>query len=380
MNVSDVMRAMQTVAPLELAESWDNVGLLVGSAEKRINGPVLLTIDLTERVLAEAVAMKASAVVSYHPPIWEALKRITAETPRGRILLGAAEAGIAIYSPHTALDATPGGMTDWLCEGLSGGSEGTIAGDSRALDPHIAREPTQQVKIVTYVPEKQVEAVRNALATAGAGIIGGYQVCSFATSGTGTFLGGTGTSPTVGQAGRMESVSEFRLEMVCSKAALPLAMETLERFHPYETPAVDVYELLGRPQRHHGPGRRLVLDQPATVAQLAERLKKHLGVGVVNIALAWEQDKPLTHVGVCPGSGAALASKARGEGCDVYVTGEMQHHDVIAALHSGLSLIMAGHTNTERGYLPRLARRLGSMVAGVSFVVSGVDKSPRVPV
>src|SRR4029077_12399823 len=137
----------------------------------------------TERVLAEAVNAKASAIVSYHPPLWDPVKRITADTPRGRIILGAIEHRLAIYSPHTALDATPGGMTDWLCEGLSGGSEGTIAGDSRALDPHIAREPTQQVKIVTYVPEKQVEAVRNALATAGAGIIGGYQVCSFASSG-----------------------------------------------------------------------------------------------------------------------------------------------------------------------------------------------------
>ncbi len=380
MNVSQLIAAMQTIAPLELAGSWDNVGLLMGSAEKPLRGPVLLTIDLTERVLAEAVGLKASAVIAYHPPIWDAVKRITAETPRGRILLGAAEAGIAIYAPHTALDAAPGGMTDWLCEGLSGGSEGTIAGDSRALDPHIARDATQQVKIVTFVPEKQAEPLRNALATAGAGIIGGYQVCSFATPGTGTFLGGEGTSPAVGHAGRLESVSEVRLEMVCSRAALPLAMETLERFHPYETPAVDVYELLGRPQRHHGPGRRLVLDQAATVSQLAERLKKHLGINVVNIALASDHDRPVTHVGVCPGSGASLASKARAEGCDVYITGEMQHHDVIAALHSGMSLILAGHTNTERGYLPRLARRLGSMLSGTSVVVSTVDKSPRVPV
>ncbi len=380
MNVSHLAQALQSIAPLELAANWDNTGLLLGSADHALSGPVLLTIDLTERVLAEAVARKASAVISYHPPIWEPLKRITGETPRGRILLGAMRAGIAVYSPHTALDAAPGGMTDWLCEGLSGGSEGTIGGDCRAIEPHIAREPTQQVKIVTFVPEKAVDGVRSALATAGAGIIGGYQVCSFSTLGTGTFLGGKDTKPAVGQPGRLEQIPEYRLEMVCSKAALPLAMETLLRFHPYEEPAVDVFELLGRPQRHHGPGRRLVLDQPATVAQLAERLKQHLSISVVNIALAWDHDKPLTHVGVCPGSGASLAGPARADGCDVYVTGEMQHHDVIAALHNGLSLILAGHTNTERGYLPRLARRLGSLLHGVEFIVSAVDKSPRVPV
>jgi dinuclear metal center YbgI/SA1388 family protein len=380
MNVSHLAKAMQSIAPLELAASWDNVGLLLGSGEQPIRGPVLLSIDLTERVLAEAVAMKASVVIAYHPPIWEPLKRITAETPRGRILLGAAAAGIAVYSPHSALDAAPGGMTDWLSEGLSGGGDGTVAGDSRAIEPHIARAPTQQVKIVTFVPERSVDAVRSALATAGAGLIGEYQVCSFSTLGTGTFFGSDKATPAVGQTGRLEQVPELRLEMVCSKAALALALETLSRFHPYQEPAVDVYELLGRPQRHHGPGRRLVLDQPATVAQLAERLKKHLNIQVVNIALAWDQDRPLTHIGVCPGSGASLAAAARADGCDVYITGEMQHHDVIAALHSGLSLILAGHTNTERGYLPRLARRLSSVLAGVEFKVSAVDKSPRVPV
>jgi len=380
MNVSHLVQAMQTIAPLELASSWDNVGLLLGSGEHPLRGPVLLTIDLTERVLAEAIAMKASAVISYHPPIWEAIKRITADTPRGRILLGAMAAGIAVYSPHTALDAAPGGMTDWLSEGLSGGADGTVAGDSRAIEPHIARSPTEQVKIVTFVPERSVDAVRSALATAGAGIIGEYQVCSFSTLGTGTFFGNDKSTPAIGQAGRLEHVPELRLEMVCSKAALALALETLSRFHPYEEPAVDVYELLGRPQRHHGPGRRVVLDQPATITQLAERLKKHLGIQVVNVALASEHDHPLTHIGVCPGSGASLAAAARADGCEVYITGEMQHHDVIAALHSGLSLILAGHTNTERGYLPRLARKLSTMLAGVEFRVSGVDKSPRVPV
>src|SRR5688572_20493628 len=112
MKVSDLVRAMQTVAPLQYAETWDNVGLLVGSTERDLNGPVLLTIDLTESVLAEAVGAKASALVSYHPPLWEPVKRLTGDTPRGRIILGAIEAGMALYSPHTALDAAAEGVTD----------------------------------------------------------------------------------------------------------------------------------------------------------------------------------------------------------------------------------------------------------------------------
>jgi dinuclear metal center YbgI/SA1388 family protein len=380
MHVSDLTRAMQTIAPLDLAESWDNTGLLLGSPDRRLSGPVLLTIDLTERVLAEAVTAKSSAVVAYHPPLWDPLKRITTETPRGRIILGAVEHGIAIYSPHTALDAAPGGVTDWLCEGLSDGSEGKINGDCRALSPHQRRDIHQAVKIVTFVPEASADEVRNAMASAGAGIIGAYKVCSFGARGEGTFLGNASTSPAVGKAGRLERHAELRLEMVCSRHALPIAIETLERFHPYEEPAIDIYELLPRPDRHSGPGRRLMLDQPATLAQLAERLKRHLGISVVNIASATEADHPITRIGVCPGSGAALAAAARADGCDVFVTGEMKHHEMLDALNAGLSLILAGHTNTERGYLPRLARRLTEALPGLKTVVSQSDRSPRVPV
>jgi dinuclear metal center YbgI/SA1388 family protein len=380
MQVSDLVAAMGRLAPLRYAEPWDNVGLLVGDGAAALSGPVLLTVDLTEGVLAEARAAKCGAIVSYHPPLWEGVKRVTAETARGRVLLGAIRAGIAVYSPHTALDAVEGGVTDWLCEGLSGGGEGKIAGDTRAISPHIARDEMQEVKLVTFVPERQLEALRNALASAGCGIIGNYRVCSFAIPGSGTFMGGEGSKPTVGRPGRLEVNQELRLEMVCSKAALPLALETLKRFHPYEEPAVDVYELLGQPERHVGPGRRVVLDQAATLAELAERLKRHLGIAVVNIARAAEIDVPLTHVGVCPGSGAPLAGAARADGCQVFVTGEMKHHEMLDALNAGLSLILAGHTNTERGYLPRLAARLGNELRGVKILVSERDKSPRVPV
>lgn len=380
MNVSDLARAMDTIAPLDLAEPWDNVGLLVGSMEREITGPVLLAIDLTERVLAEAVAAKASAVVAYHPAMWDPVKRITADTPRGRIILGAVENGIAIYSPHTALDAADGGVTDWLCEGISGGSQGKIAGDNRALHPHPRRDRNQAVKIVTFVPPSHLEAVRNALASAGAGIIGSYQVCSFFAAGHGTFLGDAASRPVVGRPGHLENVPELRLEMVCSKDALPLAMETLHRFHPYQTPAVDIYELLPRPERHAGQGRRLMLDQPATLGQLADRLKKHLGISVVNIARVHDDDQPVTSIGVCPGSGAALVPAAAADGCEVFVTGEMKHHEMLDALHGGVSLILAGHTNTERGYLPRLARKLEGLLPGLRTVVSAADRSPRVPV
>jgi dinuclear metal center YbgI/SA1388 family protein len=380
MLVQDLVMAMQRIAPLEYAESWDRVGLLVGSPGKPLSGKVVLTIDLTERVLKEAEESGASAVVSYHPPIWDPLTHLTDATPQQRIIRRAVELGLAIYSPHTALDAVPGGICDWLCEGLSGG-EGRIAGDCRALKPHAHKDLTQEVKIVTFVPAEKAEVIRNALATAGAGIIGKYQVCSFASQGTGTFLGGQGTNPSVGAAGRLESVAELRLEMVCSKAALPLAIQTLRRFHPYESAPIDVYELLPLPQRDFGPGRRLALDRPVTVPQLAARFKSFLGSASVRFGDAGhlEHSGVVKTIGVCAGSGNDLASAARAEGCEVYVTGEMGHHHVLAALHAGMSVILGEHTGTERGFLPRLGRLIARELPGVQCHVAKTDQDPLTP-
>ena len=376
MLMADLIAAMERIAPLAHAEPWDKVGLLVGSGRRELTGPVLLTIDLTERVLAEAIEAEASAVIAYHPPIWDPLTRVTDATPAQRIVLGAIERGISIYSPHTALDAVPGGICDWLCEGLSGStSVGKIAGDCRALTPHHDRPATEEIKIVTFVPAEHADTVRNALATAGAGIIGSYKVCSFVSPGTGTFLGGEGTKPAVGTAGRLESTPELRLEMVSSKAALPLALQTLRRFHPYESPAIDLYELSPKPQRDFGAGRRLVLDRPVTLDELAARLKAFLGTTSVRIADAGHTG-PVRTIGVCAGAGSSLLAVAKAESCEVFVTGELSHHQVIASLHSGVSVILGEHTGTERGYLPRLAARLATELPGPRVIISTADRDP----
>ncbi|MBS0192033.1 MAG: Nif3-like dinuclear metal center hexameric protein [Phycisphaerales bacterium] len=375
MKVEDVVRALESIAPASYAEPWDKVGLHAGRFGAAVKGPLLLTIDLTEQVLSEAENRGAGMIIAYHPPIWEPLQQITDGTPRQRIILRALEKGIAIYSPHTALDAVAGGMTDWLCEGLSGGTDGKIQGDCRAIIPHAQPVPTQKVKIVTFVPREDLDKVRNALASAGAGIIGNYSVCSFSTDGVGTFLGDAASSPRKGGKGKLEEIREVRLEMVCSKAALALAIETLRGFHPYETAPIDVHELMDQPVRSAGTGRRLLLDHPITVAALAERLKKHINRPTVRLACA-NPKKKVSTIGVCPGSGGSILRAAAADGCEVFVTGEMKHHDVMSALDLGVGVILGEHTSTERGYLPRLAGKIEKALPGARVVIAESDVDP----
>ena len=377
MLVHDLVEAMERIAPLQLAEAWDRVGLQVGSRAAQLAGPVVLTIDLTEPVIDEAVNMGASAVVSYHPPIFQPLDSITNATPRERIILTAARGGIAIFWPHTGLVAAPGGVTDWLCEGLSGGV-GRIAGDCRALEPHPDGTERPTVKLVTFVPGAEVEKIRNALASAGAGRIGEYTLCSFAAAGMGTFLGSDRAHPAVGEAGKLETVEEVRLEMVCPKRNLAIALQTLRRFHPYEEPAVDVYELAPKPRRGIGAGRRLVVAQPPTLGELGERLRRFLGTARVQLGPSGDEEARVRTLGVVPGAGESLAPLAAREGCEAFITGEMRHHQVLAAIHDGMHVLLAGHTNTERGYLPRLAKRLRDELPGVETRLAGTDRDPLV--
>lgn len=370
-SVRDLTHVLEDIAPIRYAESWDNVGLLLGSGDRPANR-VLLTIDLTEDVLDEAIAAGVNLIISYHPPIFDPLTRVTDESEKQRIILRAARADISIYSPHTALDSAPDGLNDWLVRGLGGG-------DVRALITRSELPETEECKLVTYCPREAVEQVRSALATIGAGIIGDYRLCSFELPGTGTFMGMEGTNPAVGEAGRLERVPEIRLEMVIGQRALALAMRTLRQAHPYEEPPVEIHALEPRPMRHVGGGRRITLDQAATLEQIVDRTKQTLGVRSVRVARGRNAPDEHRVIGACAGAGGGMVDEAIAQGCDVFLTGEMRHHDVMAAIARGCTLLLPGHTNTERGFLPhyrdRLLAGLGDRLDASAVLLSERDRA-----
>jgi len=367
MKTQDLIAAFETFAPTYLANDWDNVGLLVGSTSWSAN-KVLLTIDLTEAVMKEAVGMQIDTIVSYHPPIFHPLKSVTDSTFKERVVLDAIANHIAIYSPHTALDVASGGVNDWIVSCFG-------SGDVRALRPFGNLPPDEECKLITFCPEDKAAELRLALSSVGCGRIGQYEHCSFATSGTGTFFGKEGTSPTHGEAGELQKVIECKFEMVVSKASLSLAIQALRQFHPYEEPALEVHELGERPRREMGVGRRIHFDKPMQLDELARKLKKHLGTGYVRVApAAGKADRvEVQTVGLCAGAGGSVCDLAIDDGCEVFITGEMTHHDVVAATARGCTVVLTGHTNSERGYLPKLKEQLSELLPNANISVSKAD-------
>src|SRR5262245_30146406 len=195
MKLHDLLAHLRRLAPLELAADWDNVGLLLGDADAEV-ARVLTCLTVTPDVAAEAVDAKADLIVTHHPVLFRAAKRLTTATTEGRMLLALAHANVAVYSAHTAFDNAPGGINDMIAARLQ-------LTDVKPL----RRREWQQYKIVVFTPDKDLARVSDALFAAGAGTIGQYDECSFRLAGTGTFFGTEGTNPTVGQKGRREDVS-----------------------------------------------------------------------------------------------------------------------------------------------------------------------------
>ncbi len=367
-TVATVTAAIEDIAPLDGAEAWDRVGLLIGSPAWPAQR-VLLTIDLTAEVLAEAIDAKTGMIIAYHPPIFEPLRALTDRTEKERIALDAARAGVAVYSPHTALDAAPAGVNDWLAAAFG-------AGDVAPLVPLGVLPPSEACKLVTFCPRDVADALRRALGAAGAGAIGAYALCSFEIEGTGTFRGDDTTNPTIGARGRLERVDEIRLEMVCPRARLADAIAALRATHPYEEPPVEVYSLEPRPARTRGAGRISVLERRLALADVVTRLKKHLGVTRLDVAAGRDAPRRYGTIGVCAGAGASLLETAIARGCELFLTGEMRHHDVLAARAAGCTVVLAGHTNTERGYLRRLRTMLSRRLPDCTLMISRRDRDP----
>jgi dinuclear metal center YbgI/SA1388 family protein len=363
-TVGEIAAAMDRIAPPSLAQSWDNVGLLIGDRAAECYR-VFLCIDLTPAVLDEAIAKQCSMVVAYHPLIFRPISRLLADSGGTEAIAHKAIAhGIAVYSPHTALDAAPGGTNDVLA-GLCGLKE---------VEPfeYIGSE-LEEYKLVTFVPIEHLDSVSAALFAAGAGRIGEYEQCSYRLAGEGTFFGTESTNPQWGRRGRLEKVAEIRIEMVVSAKVLPEAVAALRNSHPYEEPAFDVYPLVDEPKT--GIGRVGSLPRATTLGKLASSLKKVTGSRVATIVGA-----PGTRVrraAVCVGAAGRLPlEKPRSRDCDVIITGEIRHHDALTILRRHLTAIALGHWESERPMLRPLAGRLAADVLGIETVIGRKDAGP----
>jgi dinuclear metal center YbgI/SA1388 family protein len=327
MDLSAVTKVLGQLAPLQLAEKWDNVGLLAEPYTRTPISVIFLTNDLTEQVLEEAIVAKANMIVSYHPPIFEAWKQLTNRNVKQRIILRALEHRIAIYSPHSALDSVSGGMNDWLAEGL-----GPLEGPPRALSPPGLPGGSRYSVLCPRPLSAQLTQTLSAK--------------------------GWVTSPA--------GASPILLSVPKGDFSELLVLAT------GETDGWQLSETASAPLPGTGGGRLALLREHTDVQVLIPRIKKHLGLTHLRFASPVSPSL-VKSVAMCAGSGASVF---KGVKADLFLTGELSHHEVLALVAAGACVLLTEHSNSERGYLPVLKRKIEAGCPGVQVLVSTVDADP----
>lgn len=344
-TVGDVKRWLEELAPPELAEEWDRVGLQAGDPAWRVE-KAITALTVTDDVIDQAARAGASLIVAHHPLIFRPLERIDPAGRVGRLVTRLIKEGIALIVAHTNLDSAAGGVNDGLAERLQLGD----------VSPLVPRAVATELKLVTFIPHEHVERVREALAAAGAGVIGRYSHCTFGVAGEGTFLPREGASPFVGAVGEIERVSEVRLEVVVARSLKGRVVQALKESHPYEEVAFDLYPLEPAIGESAGLGRVGNLSRPMSTEEFAKFVKKVLSLD--HVRLAGSDPGEVRRVAVVGGSGGGFLHAALAAGADALVTGDVDYHDADEARHLGLLVVDGGHFGTEKHVPVDLAHAL----------------------
>ncbi|MBT8268600.1 MAG: Nif3-like dinuclear metal center hexameric protein [Flavobacteriaceae bacterium] len=360
MTVRDVIRELDSIAPLAYAEDFDNVGLLVGNPQQEVTG-ILVTLDTLESVVDEAIDKDCNCIVSFHPIIFKGLKKITGSNYVEKAVMRAIRNDVAILCIHTALDNALEGVNDRICEQL----------DLLNRKILIPKEETIR-KLTTYVPAEKHENVRKALFEAGAGEIGKYSNCSFNIDGTGTFKGDDTSTPSYGEKGVFHSEKEIKLTLTFQKHLESGILKALFEAHPYEEVAFEVITLNNANQTI-GMGMIGDLKTPMNEQDFLNFVKTRMNTSLIRHSAL--NKKTIKKVAVLGGSGSFAISSAQNAGADAYITADLKYHDFFQANES-LLLMDIGHYESEQYTKSLLVQNLKKKMPNFAVILSDINTNP----
>jgi dinuclear metal center YbgI/SA1388 family protein len=331
-KVKDIIQVLEDFAPLRLQESYDNAGLILGSPDQEITS-ALVTVDVTEQLVDEAIEKNAQLIVAHHPLIFSGLKKITGKNDVERSLIKAIKNNVAIYAAHTNLDSVTGGVNSKICAKLQ-------------LQNCTVLQPAEGIlkKLVTFIPVEHAEKVREAVFSAGAGNIGNYDFCGYNTEGLGSFRGGESSHPFVGEINKIHYEKEIRFETVFPGYLQNKIIQSLLQSHPYEEVAYDIYPLENRFEKA-GMGMLGTLPEAMPEEDFLAHLKKIFNTGCIKHTKL--KGTPVKKVAVCGGAGSFLVNQAIAANADVFVSADFKYHQFFEA-ENKIVIADIGHFESEQ--------------------------------
>ncbi|MFO7791123.1 MAG: Nif3-like dinuclear metal center hexameric protein [Bacteroidota bacterium] len=332
LQVKDIIREFENFAPIQYQESYDNAGLILGSPGMVIES-VLLTVDVTEDVIDEAVKLGAGLIIAHHPVIFKGLKQITGSNYVERTVIKAIKNNIAVYAAHTNMDAVAGGVNKILAQKIG-------------LENISIINPRKGVlkKLYVFVPHDHAEKVRNAAFKAGAGGIGDYDSCSFNIDGRGSFRAGEDSNPFVGNIGEIHFEAETRIEMVYPRHIESKLIKAVVDAHPYEEVAYDICKL-DNAWEQIGIGMAGHFAEPVEPEKLLNKLTKVLKQP--HLRYTEPPKTKIQKLAVCGGSGSFMIKNAISINADAILTADIKYHEFFDA-EGKIMIIDAGHYETEQ--------------------------------
>lgn len=331
MKISEIIQVLEAAAPRLLQEKYDNSGLLVGDPGSEIE-KALVSLDVTEEVVEEAISKGCGLIISHHPVIFDGIKSLTGKNYVERTVIKAIRNDIAIYAIHTNLDNVMHGVNYKIAEVLG------------IKDPVILCPKSDLLlKLVVFVPQEEAEKVMKAMFVAGAGHIGNYDECSFSQEGTGTFRAGENTDPYVGEKGQRHYEKEARVEVVVPVYRKAAVINAMTAAHPYEEVAYDIYRLENQHSRI-GSGMIGELDEAVNTLDFLKRVKEKFG-GVVRYTRPVREK--VKKIAWCGGSGSFLLANAKAAGADVFLSSDFKYHQFFDA-ENEIVIADIGHYENEQ--------------------------------
>ncbi len=331
-TISEVISVIEQIAPLQYQEDYDNSGLQIGNRLVPITG-VLLSLDVDERVIDEAINLGANLIICHHPVIFKGIRSITGRNSIEKTIIKAIQNNIAIYVCHTSIDNNSQGVSFVMAQKLN----------LQNIKPLITQSG-QLFKLVTFIPENHLEKVRKAVFEAGAGHIGNYDFCSFSGIGEGSFRALDNTQPFVGVKGEMHFEPEVRFETIFPKHLERMVISALISNHPYEEVAYDIIQLNNQnPSTGAGAIGELIFPEEENV--FFQKLKDAFGTSVIRHSKFL--GKPIKKIAVCGGSGYSFLNAAKASNADVLVTADIKYHQFSEA-EENLIIADIGHYESEQ--------------------------------
>jgi len=353
--LKEILQLLASAYPPAWTVSGDHCGFEVGDPETRVD-LILVALEATPAVVAEAGRKQAQLLLTHHPLLYQPLTAVREDEPGGRLLSELIRAGLALVSCHTNLDVAPGGLNDYLANRL----------ELEGVEVLCATAQDAVHKLTVFVPLGYEDRVRQALGDLGLGVIGLYSHCSFAARGQGTYRALAGAKPFRGEVASLSRVQESRLEVLAPESLLPAALTRLKEVHPYEEVAYDLYPRQN-PGAPLGLGRLGHWPKPRPFSQAVSRVKEIFGVKMVTV---WGRPpEEVRRVAVCGGSAGDLIAGAREKGAQLFLTGEVRHHQVPPGSPEGFAILTVGHFASEVVFMDPWAQQLRALFMDAGLTV-----------